>query len=147
MGPGAFRVGWEEWASLPGLGLPALKVKIDTGARSCALHVDWQRCFFDGQGIEQVAFALRPGEDATTVECRAPILDRRLVTDSGGRQTQRVFIRTCLNLGGWQREVEVNLADRRGLRHPMLVGRTALLDAWLVDPARKFVLGEPETAR
>lgn len=134
-------LGWREWAALPDLGLHAVLAKIDTGARSCALHVDGQRCFFEG-GIEQVAFTLRPGEDGATVECRAPVLDRRLVTDSGGRQSERVFIRTRLRLGTWQREVEVNLADRRGLRHPMLVGRTALVDAWLVDPARKFVLGE-----
>lgn len=134
-------LGWREWAALPGLGLHAVLAKIDTGARSCALHVDWQRCFFE-DGVEQVAFALRPGEDAAVVECRAQVLDRRPVTDSGGRQTERVFIRTRLCLGDWWREVEVNLADRRGLRHPMLVGRAALAGAWLVDPARKFVLGE-----
>ena len=134
-------LGWREWATLPELGLGAVLAKIDTGARSCALHVDWQRCFFEGD-VEHVAFALRPHEDAVVVECRAPVLDRRLVTDSGGRQGERVFIHTLLRLGDWQREVEVNLADRRGLRHPMLVGRTALTAAWLVDPARTFVLGD-----
>ena len=134
-------LGWREWAGLPELGLGAVLAKIDTGARSCALQVDWQRCFFEGD-IEHVAFALRPGEGAAVVECSAPVLDRRLVTDSGGRQGERVFIRTLLKLGDWQREVEVNLADRRGLRHPMLVGRTALTGAWLVDPSRTFALGE-----
>lgn len=133
-------LGWREWAGLPELGLHAVLAKIDTGARSSALHVDWQRCFFQGD-VEHVAFALRPGEGTEVVECRAPVLDRRLVTDSGGRQTGRIFIRTLLRLGGWEREVDVNLADRRGLRHPMLIGRTALTGAWLVDPSRTFVLG------
>lgn len=134
-------LGWREWASLPELGLGTVLAKIDTGARSCALHVDWQNVFFEG-GAEQVAFAVRPSEGVEVVECRASVLDRRLVTDSGGRQTERIFIRTLLQLGDWRREVEMNLADRRGLRHPMLVGRTALADAWVVDPARAFLLGE-----
>lgn len=134
-------LGWREWVGLPALGLGAVLAKVDTGARSCALHVDGQQCFHDANGIEHVMFSLRPGESSEVVQCRAPVLDRRLVTDSGGRRTERVFIRTLLQLGAWQREVEVNLADRRGLRHPMLVGRTALSGAWVVDPMSKFMLG------
>ncbi len=133
-------LGWREWVALPGLGIGMVLAKIDTGARSCALHVDGQHVFFE-DGVEQVAFTLRPSEGADVVACRAPVIDRRLVTDSGGRQAERIFIRTWLQLGDWRREVEMNLADRRRLRHPMLVGRTALTGAWLVDPARAFVLG------
>ncbi|MCX7557250.1 RimK/LysX family protein [Xanthomonadaceae bacterium JHOS43] len=134
-------LGWREWAGLPDLGIGAVLAKIDSGARSCALHVDWQRCEFDGSGVEQVVFGLCPQESGVAVECRAPVLDRRPVTDSGGRCTERVFIRTTLRLGHWQREVEMNLTHRRGLRHPMLVGRTALAGAWLIDPSSKYALG------
>ncbi len=138
-------VGWREWVALPGFGLSRVLAKIDTGARSCALHVDAQRSVMV-DGVEHVAFVLRPGDGLPASERLAPVVDRRAVMDSGGHVTERIFIRTTLVMGRWQREIEVNLTDRRGLRHPMLVGRTALVGAWVVDPSRDFVLPAPEHA-
>lgn len=137
-------LGWSEWALLPQLGPGRVLAKVDTGARSCSLHVEVSQCGVI-DGIEQVAFRLRTGVRGPLQECCLPVADRRLVTNSGGQRRERIFIRTRLRLGDWEREVEVSLADRQGLRHPMLIGRTAIAGAWQVDPGRRFVLGGQES--
>ena len=133
-------IGWREWVALPALGLPALRAKVDTGARSCALHVDEQWRFTEA-GAPWVGFRVTTGEAGSApTEAAAPLLEEREVTDSGGHRTRRAFLRTRLALAGVEREVEVNLADRRGMRFPMLVGRTAITAfAFTVDPARSFL--------
>lgn len=137
-------VGWREWTALPGLGLAAVRSKLDTGARSCALHVDAQWRFVE-RGAPWVGFRLSPGRQGS-VDAQAPVHDEREVVDSGGHRTLRIFLRTPLRLAGVEREVEINLTDRRGMRFPMLVGRTALADAFTVDPARSFLHGRKSRA-
>ncbi|WP_202908916.1 ATP-dependent zinc protease family protein [Cognatilysobacter segetis] len=144
-------VGWRECIALPDLGLPALRAKVDTGARSSALHVDAQWRTVEA-GAPWVGFRLTPrGREA--VEVHAPVHDEREVVDSGGHRSLRVFLRTRLRLAGVERMIEVNLADRRGMRFAMLVGRTALSGHFTVDPARSFLHGRaprrplPPTAR
>jgi hypothetical protein len=132
-------VGWREWPALPALGLASVRAKIDTGARTSALHVDAQWRFVEA-GAPWVGFRLSPGGQGS-VDAQAPVVDEREVTDSGGHRTLRVFLRTRLLLGGIEREIEVNLTDRRGMRFPMLLGRTALAGLFTVDPARSFVHG------
>ncbi len=132
-------VGWRECVGLPDLDVPALRAKIDTGARTSALHVDAQWRFLDG-GTPWVGFRVSPG-GGRVVELRAPVQDEREVVDSGGHRGLRVFLRTRLRLAGVEREVEINLADRRGMRFPMLVGRSALAGLFAVDPSRSFVHG------
>ena len=134
----AIPVGWREWVALPALGLPRLRAKVDTGARSSALHVERQWRFVDG-GAPWIGFALVPRAHADEVEAAAPIVDERMVTDSGGHRTLRVFVCTTLRLAGVEREIEMNLADRCGMRFPLLLGRTALADAFMVDPAGSFL--------
>lgn len=136
-------VGWREWLALPDLGIPAIRVKIDTGARSSALHVDAFELFVRN-GRDWVRFDLQPGIDHHQVQCESAILDRREVTDSGGHRTERVFILTTLALGALSFAIEVNLSSRGGMLFPMLLGRTAMAGRVLVDPARSFMLGEPE---
>lgn len=131
-------IGWREWVALPELGLPRLRAKIDTGARSSALHVERQWRFVDA-GAPWVGFALLPRAHAGEVEAAAAIVDERMVTDSGGHRTLRVFVRTKLRLAGVEREIEMNLADRCGMRFPLLLGRTALAGAFVVDPAGSFL--------
>lgn len=132
-------VGWREWVALPALGLSSVRAKIDTGARSCALHVDAQWRFVEG-GAPWVGFRVSPGTQGA-IDAQAPVVDEREVVDSGGHRTLRVFLRTPMMLAGIQREVEVNLTDRRGMRFPMLLGRTALAGAFTVDPSRSFLHG------
>jgi len=132
-------IGWRECVGLPDLDVPALRAKIDTGARSSALHADSQWRFADG-GAPWVGFRISAAA-RQVIELRAPVHDEREVVDSGGHRTLRVFLRTRLRLAGVEREVEVNLADRRGMRFPMLVGRSALAGVFAVDPSRSFLHG------
>ena len=134
-------IGWREWVALPALGIPALRAKVDTGARTSALHVDAQWRFTEA-GAPWVGFKLTAGEPgAPVVDCAAPLLEEREVTDSGGHRTRRAFLRTRLRLAGVERDVEVNLAARHGMRFPMLLGRTAIAAfAFTVDPAGSFLV-------
>lgn len=134
----AIAVGWREWAALPELGLPRLRAKLDTGARSSALHVERQWRFVEA-GAPWVGFALLPRPQVGEVEAAAAIVDERMVTDSGGHRTLRVFLRTRLRLAGIEHEIEMNLADRCGMRFPLLLGRTALTGTFTVDPAASFL--------
>ncbi len=133
-------LGWREWVALPGLGIASLRAKVDSGARSSALHVDAQWRFHE-RGGPWVGFRLSPGHGAGAIEAFAPVYDEREVTDSGGHCTRRVFIRTPLRLAGVEREIAINLSDRRGMLFPMLLGRTALAQVFTVDPARSFLHG------
>ena len=136
-------LGWREWLTLPELGIARVRAKIDTGARSSALHVDRQWRFVDG-GLEWVGFVLTPGRAGThPVEARARVHAERDVFDSGGHRGMRVFVRTTLRIAGIEREIEINLADRRGMRFPMLLGRTALEGMFTVDPSSSYVHARP----
>ena len=139
-------LGWREWAVLPDLGLPRMRAKIDTGARTSALHVDaWWR-FAEG-GAPWVGFRVRCGRRRErTVEATAPLVDEREVVDSGGHRAPRPFLHTTLWLAGQARPVEINLADRGGMLFPLLVGRSALGGAFTVDPARSFLHPKPVRA-
>ncbi|MGQ4661544.1 putative ATP-dependent zinc protease [Lysobacter sp. F6437] len=131
-------LGWREWVALPGLGIRAIRAKVDSGARSSALHVDAQWRFVEG-GARWVGFRLTPGENAATIECAAAIIDEREVTDSGGHTSLRVFVRTPLRVAGVERDIDINLTDRRGMLFPMLLGRSAMARVFTVDPARSFL--------
>ena len=131
-------LGWREWLALPDLGIHAIRAKVDTGARSSALHVDTLECFQSG-GREWVRFTVATGAGLVVVE--STVHDRRPVTDSGGHASERIFLRTALSLAGQAYPVEINLTSRRNMLFPMLLGRTALARHFLVDPARSFRAG------
>ena len=137
-------LGWRVWLALPELGLPRVKAKIDTGARSSSLHVA-QLEVFDGHAGRQARFLLQPGPDAEPVAVSAQVVDVRAVTDSGGHTTQRPFIRTTLAAGNRHWPIELNLTSRHNMLFPMLLGRTAMAGRLLVDPRQSFLLGTPET--
>jgi hypothetical protein len=136
-------VGWREWLALPALGVPALKAKIDTGARSSALHVDALE-LVETDGMTIARFALRPGADRDPVYAQAPVIDMRPVTDSGGRTSRRPFIITDVTIGGRVWPIEMNLTNRTNMLFPMLLGRTAMAGRLRVDPAQSYLLGEPD---
>jgi hypothetical protein len=134
-------LGWREWLALPDLGIHAIRAKLDTGARTSALHVDTLETF-QSEGHEWVRFSVATGStDADSVLAEAPVHDRRPVTDSGGHVSERIFLRTRLVLAGLEYPVEINLTSRRNMLFPMLLGRTALARRFLVDPARSFRSG------
>ena len=139
-------LGWREWAVLPDLGLPRMRAKIDTGARTSALHVDASWRFVEG-GAPWVGFRVRCGRRRErTVEAAAALVDEREVVDSGGHRGLRPFLRTTLWLAGQARPVEINLTDRGSMLFPLLVGRSALGGAFTVDPARSFLHPRPVRA-
>ena len=135
-------LGWREWLTLPDLGIAPIRAKVDTGARSSALHV-LSHDTFHRDGVEFVRFVVDTGlAGAEAVPAEAPVLDRRHVTDSGGHRTERIFIRTRVRLAGAEWTADVNLAHRTNMLFPMLLGRTALAGRFVVDPAASFVFGD-----
>lgn len=135
-------IGWREWLSLPDLGIPGIKAKIDTGARSSALHTHDYTVFTEN-GVEMVRFHLHPltATDRVELECVAPVSDFREVKDSGGHPEQRVFIRPRIELGGVSWEIDLSLTNRESMKFRMLLGRSALANRFVVHPSKSYLLG------
>lgn len=123
--PDPIILGWREWAELPALSLAPLAAKLDTGARSCALHARVLETF-ERQGAPWIRFLALPGAKQGERLLEAPVADRRGIRSSNGEQQFRYLIRTSLRLGEREAQVELSLARRHRLRHPLLIGRTAL---------------------
>jgi len=137
-------IGWREWVALPELGIAAIKAKMDTGARTSALHTFLIEPFeVDGQA--RVRFGIHPQMKRRDIEifCEADVIDQRLVRDSGGHQEERYVIRTLLRFAGEQWPIEITLTDRDPMQFRMLLGRTALRHRLIVDPSRSYRIGKP----
>lgn len=136
-------IGWREWLSLPDLGVPAIKAKIDTGARSSALHVA-ELEEFERDGGTWLRFAVDSGRRGSKlVYCEAQPCARRAVTDSGGNTSERWFIRSDIGVAGLRFMAEINLTNRRNMLFPMLLGRSALRGRLCVDPGLSYSCGRP----
>ncbi|HMM97157.1 RimK/LysX family protein [Phycicoccus sp.] len=139
--------GWREWVSLPALGVPWVKAKLDTGARSSAVHA------FDLEDLERdgrrwARFSIHPWQrsSADAVQCECPVLDVRGVRSSSGHAEERLVVAMDLVLMGREVAAEVTLARRDEMGFRMLVGREALRQGFAVDPGRSYLGGRPPLA-
>ena len=140
-------VGWREWAALPGLGVGAIKAKLDSGARTSSLHVESIETYLDG-GVPFVQFRVRLRRAAAqAVTCRAPIVDRRRVTDSGGHRDERWFVMVEAELARQRFEMEMNLTDRGAMLFPLLLGRSAIAGRFRIDPSLSYTCSRPARAK
>ena len=135
IGASEFVLGWEEWASLDELGLPALKLKVDTGAKTSALHAFAIEPF--GEGHRRVRFGVHPvpGRDDIEVFCTGIVADRRQFTSSNGEAEWRYVITTQVRIGGRSWPIEISLTNRQAMSYRMLLGRQAILPDMVVSPA------------
>lgn len=136
-------IGWREWVGLPELGIKQIKAKVDTGARTSALHAFKIKPFSES-GVEHVEFRLHPMQrDLETIQvCRAPVVDQRTVTDSGGHKEDRWVIATSVTIGPHTLPIEMTLTSRDEMLFRMLLGRSAIKNIALVNPARSYLVGK-----
>lgn len=138
-------IGWREWVDLTELRCGKIKVKVDTGARSSALHA-FNVKEFEKDGETWVKFDVHPDQDSgkRTISTKAKVLEYRKVKNSGGKATMRPVIATTISLMAEVWSVELTLANRDEMGFRMLLGRQAVRGRFLVDAGESFYGGQPK---
>lgn len=138
-------VGWREWLAFPDWGIPAVKVKIDTGARTSALHVD-ELEIVERDGHRVAAFTVHPWQrsERDGVAVCVPLVDEREVTSSSGDASTRPVVMAVIDLDGAPHEIELTLTRRDDMGFRMLLGRRAMDGRYLVDPSHSYLTGRPD---
>ncbi len=135
-------LGWREWVLLPQLADVPIKAKVDTGARTSALHAFYIEPYRkNGQLLVKFLIHPRQKDLSTEIECHAPVIDQRVVSDSGGHKEKRFVIETPVVIQGQSFPIEVTLTDRDSMLFRMLLGRSALRGRFSVDSAGSFLTG------
>ena len=141
-------VGWREWVVFPDFGGPMVRAKVDTGARTSAIHARNIKISV-ANGREFADFDIYPHQrDAQTIlHCRAPIVARRRIRDSGGHVQERIIVRTPIQIGDASFEIDLSLTRRDQMGYRMLLGRRALKNRYVVDSGRSYVQGASHSGR
>jgi hypothetical protein len=138
-------IGWREWVSLPDLGVPAIRAKVDTGARTSALHAFGLEVV-KRKDTELARFAVHlesHGEPGPALVCESPVVAWRNVRNPGGRSEKRPVIETRVAIGRYRVKTLVSLTRRDEMGMPMLLGRQTTRRRFLVDPGRSYLVGRP----
>ena len=141
-------VGWREWVSLPTLGIARVKAKLDTGARTSALHA-LRSDRYTERGAPHVRLHVQPRQRAggRVLVVEAEIIDERTVSDSSGHRERRIVIASELAFGAECWLIELTITNRDSLRFRMLLGRSAMQGHLIIDPDRSYVVGKPDKAK
>lgn len=137
-------IGWKEWFNLDCIALPAIKGKIDTGAKTSALHAFNIETFYI-EDVEYVRFDIHPLQKNKRLvrSCISRVIDRRMVSDSSGKKEKRIVIKSDLKIGDKKIRVELTLTNRDNMSFRMLLGREAIMQAkMIVDISKSFVQGK-----
>lgn len=137
-------LGSEEWCSFPELGIPTIKARVDSGAKTSALHAI-NIAPFKKEGQNWVKFDINPIQNnvKTIIHCEAPLVDKRIVKSSSGFREERHVIQTQLEIGNSKWLIEMTLTNRDSMGFRMLLGREAMSGRVLVDPEQQYLLGQP----
>lgn len=133
-------MGWREWFAVPGLGIEKIKAKLDTGARTSALHAIRLRPY-QADGVDRIRFLVHPiqRDFHTTVTCDAVLSDRRVIRSSSGTPEERYVIETTLALADMVWPIELTLTNRDQMGFRMLIGRTAMRRRLIIEPGRSYL--------
>lgn len=138
-------IGSREYCSLPNLGIDLIKAKIDSGAKTTALHAD-NLIVFRKNDSDWVRFSIQPFKKNGKIitNCEAQLIDNRVIKSSNGHKENRYVIKTILVIGNQKWEIEVTLTNRNFMGFRMLLGREAMSGKILIDPEKTYMLGKPE---
>jgi ribosomal protein S6--L-glutamate ligase len=137
-------LGSEEWCSFPELGIPTIKARVDSGAKTSALHAI-NIAPFKKESQNWVKFDINPIQNnvKTIIHCEAPLVDKRIVKSSSGFREERYVIQTPLEIGNSKWLIEMTLTNRDSMGFRMLLGREAMSGRVMVDPEQQYLLGQP----
>lgn len=135
--------GWNETASLPEFGVEAIRVKLDTGAKTSTLHA-FNIETFKKSGKTWLKFEIHPLQfnDNHIISCEAPLVDLRNIKSSNGQKEKRYIISSLIKIGDYAWPIEITLTNRDEMNYRMLLGRTAMQNKLIVDPHRTHLLSK-----
>lgn len=136
-------IGAEEWCTFPSLGIPAVKARVDSGAKTSSLHAFNIEKFAKNSNA-WVRFEIHPlqKDKKISIICEAEIIDKRKVKSTSGISEKRFVVQVPLCIGSDTWDVEVTLTNRDSMGYRMLLGREAMMNRFLIDPSSSFLMGE-----
>lgn len=138
-------VGCEEWCGFPDLGIPAIKARVDSGAKTSSIHA-FNIHRFRRDGESWVSFEIHPIQNnrSTVIRCEKRVVDKRSIKSSTGVAETRYVVASTLKMGDHLWDIELTLANRDSMGYRMLLGREAMSGRMLVDPSLSFCLGDED---